>query len=152
MQKIYIIKCQDCYKVGVTNDPVKRMKGLQVGNPYELEIVSTYTTLKPKQTESLIHHELKWCHVRGEWFNGELDDIKKAIIKVLDGISDSVGEEIKVDANMLSRYMTGGAGMPGWKASILGVKLPLKRGWKKKIIGRVISKDTHRLLMKRQKV
>lgn len=63
---VYIVKCHNFYKIGITDDIKRRLIGLQTGNPYELELVKVYQV--PTSFESTLHEVLDHCHIRGEWF------------------------------------------------------------------------------------
>jgi len=179
MSKIYIIQCNEYYKVGISKSPRSRLKQLQTSNPYELKLKRTYKLPSPKTSEALIHMMLKEYHVRGEWFNTELDVINSVIESLSDLDSEGIkyaekqmakkGDsiisnrrqkylkrsikaenergEIELDCKMIKSFMTKGVGLPKWKANILGVKYPLKRGWFKKIIGKTISNNNYNILM-----
>ncbi len=76
---IYILRCNDFYKIGITNNNVEgRIAQLQTGNPYEIKLVKTYKV--PSTTESSLHGILKnsGLHERGEWFH--LEDAALGII------------------------------------------------------------------------
>ena len=55
-------------KVGYSDDPVKRLGGLQTGHPQELRIIGLCRG--NSATERDIHKALKRHHARGEWFDG----------------------------------------------------------------------------------
>ena len=54
--------------------------------------------------------------------------------------------EVEITYGMLKGFMTKGMGLPRWKADLLGVRYPLKRGWFGKTIGKTISIDTYNIL------
>ena len=57
-------------------------------------------------------------------------------------------DTVRITKDYLRLYMTGGSGIPAYKARLLGLSYPTKRGWKKTLIGKVISVDTHEELLK----
>ena len=79
---IYLIRAKktDLYKIGYTNgDPEERMKSMQTGCPYELEIIET--SLGGKEKEKRFHHFFKDHKTRdkGEWFKFDsniIQDVK----------------------------------------------------------------------------
>ncbi len=180
MKKIYIIRSGEYYKVGISQNVLKRLDAMQTGNPVELEVISIYTTNNPLLCEAIIHDRLKQHYVRGEWFSCDTGTIGSTIDEVISGdvtpYEDEEAEiirlglkllgknrykralvrmsrehrngDVEIDKYVLKGIMTGGCGMPKWKAKMLGLSYPLKRGWKKKLIGRKISSDTHSLLVK----
>jgi predicted GIY-YIG superfamily endonuclease len=71
---VYIITDGEDYKVGVSDNPGKRLKQLQTGNPKKLRIVSTFT-LPEKSTAFKVERESHTkigalYEKRGEWFKG----------------------------------------------------------------------------------
>ena len=54
---------------------------------------------------------------------------------------------LRITDKLLSTILTKGCGLPRRKALLLGLKYPPKRGWKKKVIGREISKELLRELI-----
>ena len=67
----YLLHSNGHYKVGVTLDTSigGRVKQLQTGNPYVIELVAkTGTILNAYEIEKGLHKKLKHNRVRGEWF------------------------------------------------------------------------------------
>lgn len=76
---IYVIGSNNPpYKVGISKDPNRRLKNLQTGHPYPLEIhlLKETDVAKTKLLETVIHRHLKLYKTNGEWFNLSLEDIK----------------------------------------------------------------------------
>lgn len=74
---VYVIHMEgsQCYKVGVSDKPMKRLKTLQCANPRKLSILHTFwfpTRPQAFSLESKLHKEFYHHKIRGEWF--ELDD------------------------------------------------------------------------------
>ena len=85
---IYIIgSTQPPYKVGISKDPQRRLKSLQTGYPFPLQVLYTKTTkiCKTKLLEQVIHRHLKMHKTHGEWFDVSLSnlilDVEYAIIR-----------------------------------------------------------------------
>ena len=79
---IYIIGSKDPpYKIGISRDPNQRLRSLQTGHPYPLQIHSLKQTdiTETKYLEKMIHNNLKFYKTKGEWFQIELKD---AILEV----------------------------------------------------------------------
>ncbi len=75
---IYVIGAdQPPYKVGISQDPKRRLKNLQTGHPQKLRIHSLRETSadKTKLLESVIHHHLRFHRTHGEWFNMSLENV-----------------------------------------------------------------------------
>jgi hypothetical protein len=75
-QIIYIVRCNEFYKIGITDNIKKRMVALQTGNPYELSLVKTYRAVTTFEGE--IHDMFVRQKVRGEWF--QLDTASLEVI------------------------------------------------------------------------
>lgn len=74
MQSLYLIKCQQYYKIGVAADVESRLAQLSTGNPFPLEVETVYTFDNAEVVERAIHQKLKSKRVRGEWFELSYDD------------------------------------------------------------------------------
>ena len=79
---VYIIREEGNkrFKVGVSNNPEKRLKTLQTGNPEDLTLL--YTSLvcsNSFEIEDSVHEHFKDYLLRGEWFDPALD-IKEVIV------------------------------------------------------------------------
>lgn len=82
---IYIIREEGKgrLKIGISNNPEKRLKTLQTGSAEDLTLL--YTSLvcsNSLEIEANVHEHFKEYLVRGEWFSSELEPIK--IIKYLE--------------------------------------------------------------------
>lgn len=56
-------------KLGISRNPERRLKQLQVGNDCKLELVAYRKAENSFQDESALHHAHSAAHIRGEWFN-----------------------------------------------------------------------------------
>lgn len=71
-QAIYVIAELDgdgFVKIGRAVDPSKRLNELQIGNPRQLRLSSSFVPKDAVATERQIHKWLKDSRVRGEWFD-----------------------------------------------------------------------------------
>jgi predicted GIY-YIG superfamily endonuclease len=66
MKYIYLIECNEHYKIGITNNLEKRLKTLQTGNSTKLKIIKYYPCTIASQVESVLHRTYE--NVSGEWF------------------------------------------------------------------------------------
>lgn len=69
--KVYFIGCNRMgIKIGYTkNDPSKRLKQLQTGCPYKLELLYVINNAD-KETESYYHRVFSsYLNINGEWYN-----------------------------------------------------------------------------------
>ncbi len=71
---LYIIQSGERgpYKIGITNDLVRRQDELQVGNPEVLYLVASFdfgSESRAQHAERELHKLFKDHRIRGEWFN-----------------------------------------------------------------------------------
>lgn len=74
-ESVYVIRCGDFIKIGMTLDLPQRVKDFQTGNPHQIEIIAVIDAAG-RATETRLHrHFAKFRH-RYEWFHlkGELAD------------------------------------------------------------------------------
>lgn len=64
---IYFISSDELTKIGISEDPQKRIKTLQVGNPIKLELMATIGKAN-RNLESQIHEYFNDERINGEWF------------------------------------------------------------------------------------
>ena len=58
------------HKIGIAKDPEERVKQLQTGNPFDIEVLWTYgPTKRHFDIETTAHRELAGVRAEGEWFN-----------------------------------------------------------------------------------
>lgn len=65
---VYVIRCQNFIKIGVADNPRKRVTELQVGCPYKLDLIQSFASKCPRGDERRLHNLLRKHHQRGEWF------------------------------------------------------------------------------------
>jgi hypothetical protein len=75
MQYLYLIKCQQYYKIGVANDVQSRLAQLSTGNPFELEPVTVCGFDNASAVEAVLHQRFESRRVRGEWFDLDSEDL-----------------------------------------------------------------------------
>lgn len=82
---IYIVKCREYYKIGITKQPVvKRLISLQTASPFEITVVASKKIKDIRVNETNLHKLLRDFHVRGEWF------------KLPDRIVDAIKQDLSV--------------------------------------------------------
>jgi hypothetical protein len=71
--KVYFIACADFIKIGVSDNPRRRIAHLQSSSPFDLELLGDV----PGDAEEEIRIQGKFAkhHVRGEWFRKHSDII-----------------------------------------------------------------------------
>jgi hypothetical protein len=63
---IYFIRCGDFVKIGRAENPAERVKGLQTGNPYEVELLGVFDGNDSE--ERRLHAAFSPFHHKFEWF------------------------------------------------------------------------------------
>ncbi|MHA1277144.1 MAG: GIY-YIG nuclease family protein [Candidatus Helarchaeota archaeon] len=61
----YFISDGTAIKIGKSEDPLARLRGIQTGNPRELKLLG----VSKKLTETEFHEKFKKELIRGEWYN-----------------------------------------------------------------------------------
>jgi hypothetical protein len=65
------------YKIGISKNPERRIKELNIGNPEELELVAVYKANKPGYQSEINAHKCNGLiRIRSEWFDAESDITK----------------------------------------------------------------------------
>lgn len=70
---VYLIKMvnddKTLYKIGITKNKIStRIKNIQTGCPYKIEIVDTYVSEYSRMIEKTLHNYFSYNHTHGEWF------------------------------------------------------------------------------------
>ena len=77
MKYLYLIGTKDNkQKIGISNDPEKRLKALQTGNPEPLFIHYTIELPDRKafKVEKHLHREYSHYNIKNEWFELPMED------------------------------------------------------------------------------
>jgi hypothetical protein len=79
---VYFVRARDSLnvKIGYSKDPVKRVKGLQTGCPFKLDLEQAFFCTTAFQTEQYLHEELDDHHVAGEWFKLTKEQVMSAFL------------------------------------------------------------------------
>jgi hypothetical protein len=86
---VYFIRCgskeSDPVKIGRTSNLEMRIKELQVGNPYELDLLfklDCESNEQAKMLERFLHRQMyRMYHLRGEWFKIDKTFSIKGLLK-----------------------------------------------------------------------
>ena len=78
-QYIYVVKCNEFYKIGYSSNVVSRLNSLQNGNPYPLQLILVRKLPEAKYFESVLHEVYKDFRIRREWFQIGLEDMNRLI-------------------------------------------------------------------------
>lgn len=74
---VYLIKCDDSYKIGVSKKPHNRLNTLQTGTAKKLELIYYKKFDDCYKVEKYLHKTFNDKRISGEWFNLEIRDIDK---------------------------------------------------------------------------
>jgi hypothetical protein len=86
LSSIYIMKCGEYRKIGVSNNPEARRKTMQTGNPEAVILEHFEERDLPYVVESYLHRHFRNNRTRGEWFRGlSLNDIRLELITYTEG-------------------------------------------------------------------
>jgi len=83
-KEVYVMKCLDFYKIGVSANVDERHSGIQSSNPAVVEIIyrSGWDFPRHRMAHGLeveYHRLLKDYHVRGEWFDLSEENVENVI-------------------------------------------------------------------------
>jgi len=90
MEYVYLVKCQQFHKIGITKNMENRFVNMQTGNPFPLSVVSSYIFEKAEPIEWKLHRHFALYLERGEWFwlsNSDLESFED-ICKKLGGVKN----------------------------------------------------------------
>lgn len=88
-QAIYVIATDvngPC-KIGRSRDPDYRVKQLQTGNPYPLQVWYRFLTAEATRLETLIKDLVQHRQLTGEWFDLTVEEAKEVCISASLGIT-----------------------------------------------------------------
>ena len=95
---IYLIKLhnQDVYKLGVSNNPKRRICDIDSYLPFDLEILSIHYFKNVYDIEGLISDKIKDFSLRREWYSMPIEEAKKIMIELhnLNIINDASNSNI----------------------------------------------------------
>lgn len=63
------------YKIGISNNPEKRLKTLQTGNEKSLKIIHKVLCENYNNVETALHNKYNFLRVNGEWFELTKEDV-----------------------------------------------------------------------------
>lgn len=66
---VYLLRCQDRFKVGITRALHQRLETIGGQSPYPVEVIHTVRADDPKALESHIHRMMDTSRQHGEWFD-----------------------------------------------------------------------------------
>ena len=84
---LYVLECEQYYKIGISNNPKTRFTAIRTANPFEVKpvlCIYTYDSNKTKQLEKIFHSRFIRLKHRNEWFIKSDDIINLIKSKVND--------------------------------------------------------------------
>lgn len=66
-------------KIGISDDPMRRLRGIQTGNPLKLQVFQVWAVTHPVPIEGSVHIALAEQRMVGEWFGCSLMEAHSAI-------------------------------------------------------------------------
>jgi len=71
-QSVYIVRCTNTgvFKIGISNNPLRRVADIQTGYPYKLALARVINCSFAKEVEQGLHRSLADFRLNGEWFDG----------------------------------------------------------------------------------
>lgn len=76
---VYIIRCENHYKIGVSKNPHTRIRKMKTGSPLQFNIEHFSMNENAFLIEKELHNIYKEKRVTGEWFDLSDKDVKQAI-------------------------------------------------------------------------
>lgn len=108
MSFVYIIKVINTqyYKIGESSNPQDRIKNIQVSIPFDLELIYFKKVNQSKLVESYIQSFFIRKHIRGEWFELNIDDINdiKEFLENMD--SDNISEIVSDSKKRRKKFLS----------------------------------------------
>jgi hypothetical protein len=95
MENLYLIKCNEYYKIGIANDLQSRLASLQTGNPYPLVVEFCFQFPNAAIVEKVLHQRFANVRELGEWFKFLTPDMVAfvEICRALNGAEVRVSRE-----------------------------------------------------------
>ena len=87
--RVYAIATATAVKIGVSNNPPKRLRTLQTGATDKLRLVHSIEHSDARLVERLAHDMLKDKHTHGEWFRVSEDEAVGAISRAVSEIASA---------------------------------------------------------------
>lgn len=75
MPYVYLLKCNEFYKIGIATDVQTRLASLQTGNPFRIDVVVSYEFPTANAVEAALHQKFKAKQKNLEWFGLTENDI-----------------------------------------------------------------------------
>ncbi len=80
---VFVDAGERLYKIGLSTNPVARIKDLQVSQPFEVRVAACFMVGDMRREEALLHERFASQRVRGEWFRLSGDDLDEVAERAL---------------------------------------------------------------------
>ncbi len=82
---LYILSCDNKFKIGITSDISKRIASLQTGNSSKIVLEYIEERNNPQKAESYLHRCFQKNRLEGEWFeNISVNTIRSRLMLFFD--------------------------------------------------------------------
>jgi hypothetical protein len=75
---IYIMTDGEYFKIGISSDVAKRLRGIQTNHPQKISVILSQFVKNNLELESFFHEKYKSKRVSGEWFRLDEVELKEA--------------------------------------------------------------------------
>ena len=81
---VYLIQCEKYHKIGIAYRLDQRLRGLQTGNPFKLDLKASVLVDDARALETQLHQNYSLNRTQGEWFELTDNDVQGIIKMMLD--------------------------------------------------------------------
>lgn len=100
MKYVYLIQLEglEIFKIGFSNNPKKRIKSLQTGNPYKLILVDSYLSNRYTQIEGSLHRRFNLQKIDEDEYKlqGEFFQLDKKTAQNFKELCEKIDNNLKV--------------------------------------------------------
>ena len=89
-QKLYFIECEGNTKIGISDDPERRVKEIQTGNAYPCKLAEAIECVDASAVEAALHKVFEGQKISGEWYNVD-SNARMLASRILNGFDDDSG-------------------------------------------------------------
>jgi hypothetical protein len=79
---VYVIKCANAYKIGITRFPKNRVKTYKTENPFKIKVIIMEMVENYKELETYIHDICHHRNLHGEWFTLNKEELRIVLIDI----------------------------------------------------------------------
>lgn len=94
---VYILECKGLFKIGKTDNLSGRVKALEIGNPFPVQVAHVIYTDDYHKVEKALHQIFDTSHERGEWFNlsaRELAAVKSMSVEQILNVAENMKPDL----------------------------------------------------------